>query len=169
MLAIFAAAALQAAPAAAPEQPRIGRCHMGHYSWFRIHSRTTMREADGGRLVRAMLTEGSSEHRNDRYPTSARRARIQWGTDQYDVYFLCSAARPFVIISGDSGWDTVPLDFVNGPAGATGAASAQYVAACHPGDDMNRAGFAARNGYRETSSIEPVRLARPEDIFATGN
>lgn len=166
----LAAFALQASPAAAPEGPHIGRCHMGSCSWFRIHSRAALREAGGERLLRVMMSGGGSEYRNDRPPSSARGVRIQWDATRYDAYFLCSARRPFAIVAREGGGrDAVPLDFVNGPAGATTAVSAEYVAACHPGDDMDRPGFAGRHGYGESSTIEPFQLARPEDIFATGN
>ncbi|MGE0178201.1 MAG: hypothetical protein AB7O91_00095 [Sphingomonas sp.] len=120
--------------------------------------------------MRVVMSGGDSEHRNNRYPSSARGARIQWDAAQYDAYFLCSARRPFAIVARDEeGWDAVPLDFVNGPAGATTAVSVQYVAGCHPGDDMDRPGFAARHGYREAEGIEPTRIARPEDVFDAGN
>jgi hypothetical protein len=114
-----------------------------------------------------MMSGGGSEYRNDRAPSSARGVRIRWDPTQYDTYFLCSARRPFAIVAREGGgWDAVPLDFVNGPAGATTAVSAEYVAACHPGDDMDRPGFAARHGYREVESPELRQLARPEDIFS---
>lgn len=160
---------LAAAPAqnAAPNEPLVGRCHMGGCSWFRIDRRETVREADGERLLRVTIVEGGSEHRDNAYPENSRGVAIQWSPATSDTHFLCSATRPTAILPKEgSGWEAIQLDFVNGPFGATEAVSAQYVAACHPGEDMNRPGFADRHRYRASeTAAEPFDLARPEDIF----
>lgn len=171
-LALLPASASLAAPAtAAREAPHIGRCFMGGCSWFRIVRRQTVRTVGGERLLHIALAEGGSEHPATRdAPRTARQARIHWGGTSDDSWFLCSARRPTAILPKDgTGWEAVPLDFVNGPGVPTEAVSQQYVAACHPGDSLNRRGFAARYGYRAIADDgETVALARPEDIFATG-
>ncbi len=160
--------AAQPAAATASSEPVIARCHMGGCSWFRIERSEMLREVAGERLLRLTAAEGGSEHRDAEYPKNSRGVAIEWNAPTADYYFLCSASRPTAILpaSSGAGWDAVLLDFVNGPYGVTEAVSAQYVAACHPGEDMNSQGFAARHNYRAAdANAEAVTISRPEAIF----
>lgn len=150
-------------------EPLIGRCHMGGCSWFRIIGQQVLRQQGAERLVRANIAEGSSDHGADAdYPRNAREAKIGWNPPTDDYYFLCSSTRPLAILrkeQGGAGYDGLKLDFVNGPFGATQAVSAQYTAVCHPGEDMNAEGFAARHGYR-AADVEPsIDLTTLEAVF----
>lgn len=160
---------VRTASAGRPE-PLIGRCHMGGCSWFRIIGQQVLRQRGAERLVRANIAEGGSDHGADAdYPRNASEARISWNPPTNDYYFLCSSSRPLAIIrkeQGGTGYDGLKLDFVNGPFGATEAVSAQYTAVCHPGEDMNAQGFAARHGYRPADiEVPALDLATPEAVF----
>jgi hypothetical protein len=154
-------------PVAVPSgPPLVGRCWMGSCTWFRIVSRQLVRETSGERLIRAALIPGVSESA-DGTPETPRGAGIRWDEASGEIWFLCSARRPTVILQVEAGgWEATTLDFVGGPYGVTEAVSAKYVAACHPGDDMYRRGFAARHNYRPMMpQIDTYALASPEAIF----
>ena len=159
---------VQARPniAAPAGPPLVGRCWMGSCSWFRIVSRQLVRETGSERLIRAALMFGVSESA-DGTPETPRDAGIRWDEGRGEIWFLCSASRPTVIYRGEAdGWEATTLDFVNGPYGVSEAISSQYVAICHPGDDMYRPGFATRHNYRAiTPEVETYALTSPEAIF----
>lgn len=149
-----------------PEAPLIGRCHMGGCAWFSIRWRDPVRTVGDERLLQLSVAEGGSEHPDNRYPTDANGVAITWNLVPENIYVLCSTRRPTMILRQDMRWQAVSLDFVRGPYGPTEFVSAQYVAACHPGEDMNRPGFATRRGYGEVSDdAGSIDLASPDDIF----
>jgi hypothetical protein len=140
---------------------------MGTCVWFRIVSRQLVREAGGERLLRVALIFGGPTNSDDDSPDPPSDDRMRWDGSPDEIWFLCSTGRPTVILPADAGgWEATQLDFVGGPYGVTEAVSAQYVAACHPGDDMNRPGFAARHNYRAmTPQVDTYSLASPEAVF----
>lgn len=153
--------------AARPGPPLLARCWMGTCVWFRIVSRQSVRETGGERLLRVAVIFGEPRHQDDNLPDPPRDDSFLWGESPDEIWFLCSPSRPTVILERDAGgWEATQLDFVRGPSGYTEAVAAQYVAACHPGDDRNRPGVAERHNYRYDPEYNgSYVLPSPEAVF----
>ncbi|HEY0116346.1 MAG TPA: hypothetical protein VGB54_11535, partial [Allosphingosinicella sp.] len=120
---------------------RIGRCHMGGCSWFRVEDFAMVRETPDMALLRVTLREGSSTHGNGRPPRENSNAAIAWNAQPSETYILCSSSRPALIERAENGrWEAVRMDLVT-TAGAMESAAAQYAAVCHPGEDWHAEGF----------------------------
>ena len=142
--------------------PHISRCHMGGCGWIDISSVRTVRQTAAGRLVQVTMREGGSEHRNNRYPRSARGAHIRWNAATSDNYFFCSTRRPTAVYRSDGAWTAIQLN-PGSPSGASEAVTTTYSYVCHPGAEMTEA-RARRLGYHSEEGAE-VTLQRPEDVL----
>lgn len=145
-----------AAPVAAT--PSVGRCHGDECSWFRIESKTLVREEASGILYRLSVLGGSAPDEEN--------PRIRWDRAPHDVFVFCSRRLPAVILPVDGALQVDVLDFVTGRSGPYVTSANIYAATCHPGEDWASDGFAGRHGYQVQDADREVSLARPEDIFA---
>jgi hypothetical protein len=157
--------------AAAPRAParidsseaRIGRCHMDSCWWFSIRSRSLVRRDESGTLYRFSWLNGSSDHRNGRYPRNARGVRILWERVSHQGFEFCSRRLQASIEREDGQLVAHVLSFP--PAGFEEGALNIHAAICYPGVSTETPNFGRRFGYGFHVPSLDYRLERPEDIF----
>lgn len=148
--------------------PRIGRCHMGSCTWFRVDQLDRLHSAGEDHLFRAQVRWGSSD-RPAGVPGRAdpRDVAIAWQGAR-EIHVHCAARLPALIERDEEGaWQATRIDLV-GTAGAMESAATLYAAICHPAEDWRGPGFAARHGYRGVEGDPFIPLERPDDILTHG-
>lgn len=146
---------------------KIGRCHMGGCSWFRIDDFAMVRETPEDALLRVNVRWGSSMHPDGRMPTDrSRNVPIEWQPEAEEVYVYCTPRLPVLVQREEDGsWQAARMDFV-ATAGAMESAATLYAAVCHPGEDWHAEGFAARHGYRAVDGDIHFPLRQPDDVLS---
>jgi hypothetical protein len=137
-------------------RPELNSCHGGDCSWSITQSRTIVRQDPSGTLYRLSLLGGSAREGS---------RRIRWNRQPHALFIFCSARLPAVILPDAGRLQVDILDFVEGPPPVLASSAALYVRTCHPGEDWEADGFAARHGYRAQDADREIALTRPEDIF----
>lgn len=131
-----------------------GRCHMDSCTWLRQSRPWPVAEGSAavpGHAVAVMESMAVTEHRGADYPDTAP-ATARW--DQpHEVRYFCSNQRPAVQFP-DQPWQVLPLPQV---FGATEAATAAYLHACHrdaaggdPYEAPARLGYTAGQGSADS-------------------
>jgi hypothetical protein len=148
---------------------KIGRCHMGGCTWFRIDDFAMIRETPDDAFLRVNVRWGSSSHPDGRMPNDrSRNVPIAWRPEIEEVYLYCTSRLPALIEREEDGsWQAARMDLV-GTAGAMESSASLYAAVCHPGEDWRGEGFAARHGYRSVDGDFFIPLRRPDDILRQG-
>jgi len=146
--------AMAAPPSVA--RPELNSCHGGQCSWSIVQSRTIVRQDAAGTLYRLSLLGGSAREGS---------RRIGWNRRPHALFIFCSRRLPAVILPDSGRLQVDILDFVAGPPPVLESSAALYVRTCHPGEDWEADGFAARHGYQAQDEEREIALTRPEDVF----
>ena len=152
-LVLFGGMAMAAAPSAA--RPELNSCHGGECSWSITQSRRIVRQDAAGSLYRLSLLGGSAREGS---------RRISWNRAPHALFIFCSRRLPAVILPDAGRLQVDILDFVEGPPPVLASSAALYVRTCHPGEDWEADGFAARHGYQAQDAEREIPLTRPEDM-----
>jgi len=151
---LIGSTAMAATPSAG--RPELNSCHGGDCSWSITQSQTIVRRDATGILYRLTLLGGSAREGSH---------NIRWNRQPHELFIFCSPRLPATILADEGHLQVDILDFVAGPPPVLESSANLYVRTCHPGEDWEADGFAARHGYQAQDEDREINLSRPEDIF----